>query len=246
MQDKRPRLVITGAAGVIGGVLWQGLGETSEIWGVDLEADRDRVIAADVSKPDAALEAFEEIGGFGLLIHLAADRRVEAHWSSVRINNIEATYQVYAAAHAHGVRRIVFASSNHVSGMAELKRQPGQMIYPEDPPRPDSLYGVSKLFGEGLARYYYEQHGIESVCLRIGTVLEDDDPTHSSRYMRTWLSHNDLVRLVRASLRAEVGFGVYYGVSDNEGRYWSLESARRDLGFEPQDDASQLARRDEQ
>lgn len=244
MRDEEPRLVITGAAGVIGSVLWRGLSEGYELWGVDVRADRERILEVDVSQPGAASEAFRQIGAFGLVVHLAADRRVEAPWSSVVKNNIEATYQVYAAAHAQGVRRIVFASSNHVSGMDELERGTEQMIYPHDEPRPDSLYGVSKMFGEGLARYYYEQHRLESVCLRIGTVLEDDDPTDSSRYMRTWLSHKDLVRLVRASLRADVGFGVYYGVSDNEGRFWSLESARRELGFEPKDDASRLQDRD--
>jgi hypothetical protein len=78
------------------------------------------------------------------------------------------------------------------------------------------------------------------VCLRIGSVLKVDDPTRDSRYMKTWLSHPDLIQLVRKSLRSTVTFGIYYGVSDSQGRFWDISNARAELGYDPQDDASRF------
>jgi hypothetical protein len=80
---------------------------------------------------------------------------------------------------------------------------------------------------------------MSSICLRIGSVLADDDPTGSLRHRRTWLSHRDLVQLVQKSLQTDVGFGIYYGVSDNDGRFWSLRNARAELGYQPQDKAAE-------
>jgi uronate dehydrogenase len=97
--------------------------------------------------------------------------------------------------------RVIFASSNHVTGAYEgippsLHSQVSPLlITTQHPIRPDGYYGVSKVFGEAIARMYYELHGLESVCLRIGWVLKDDDPTKNEQARRTWLSHRDLVQL---------------------------------------------------
>lgn len=241
MADPLPKLVLTGALGLIGSILREGLAKRHDVRGIDLSASEPKILAADVADMEAVARAFDQIGEFERLVHLAADRRVDAPWSSLLPNNILGTYNVYTAAHAHGVRRIVFASSNHVIGMVEEEGGGPEVASVTDPVRPDSLYAVSKLFGEGLARYFYERHGLQSICLRIGSVLDDDDPTREARFLRTWLSHRDLVHLVDRSLKAEVEFGIYYGVSDNRDRFWSLESARSDLGYRPVDDAAELA-----
>jgi hypothetical protein len=111
----------------------------------------------------------------------------------------------------------------------------------QDPIRPDSDYGTSKAFGEAVARQYHELYGIESVCLRIGTVLADDDPRKNKRFLKTWLSHDDLVQLVKKGISSEnVKFGIYYGVSNNKGRFWDISNAEQELDFHPQDDASSL------
>jgi hypothetical protein len=81
-------------------------------------------------------------------------------------------------------------------------------------------------------------YGVESICLRIGSVLADDDPTHDPRYAKTWLSHRDLVQLVKKSIYSKVPFGIYYGVSDNKGRFWDISNATEEIGFRPEDDAS--------
>jgi len=138
------------------------------------------------------------------------------------------------------------ASSNHVTGAYEgippsLHEQPKpRLITISDPVRPDSDYGTSKIFGEAVARQYYELYGIQSVCLRIGSFLADDNPTRSERACRTWISHRDLIQLVKKSILSEVEFGIYYGVSNNNGRFWDISNAGEEIGYYPEDDASML------
>lgn len=217
---------------------------------------------ADIADLAAILPAFD---GVDAVVHLAASATVDAAWADVLHNNIEGTYNVFEAARQRGVHHVVFASSNHAAGMFESEAAPdlyrrgsGVMVDDRSPLRPDSLYGVSKAYGEALGRYYSESFGLRVHCLRIGSVLVDDDPRSKAirhgpgpfwlppmtpeqrlrRYAATWLSHADLARLVDACLRAEhVPFGIYYGVSDNPYRFFSLDNAKADLGWWPQDAA---------
>ena len=134
----------------------------------------------------------------------------------------------YEAARQQGVKRVVFASSNHVTG---YYRQ-DEVIDARDPVRPDGLYGVSKAFGENLSRFYFDRHGIETVCLRIGSsVAEPLD----RRMLATWLSHDDLERLVVACLTAPLaGHTVLFGMSDNTTTWWDNRYAAH-IGFRPRD-----------
>ena len=84
---------------------------------------------------------------------------------------------------------------------------------------------------------------VEVVCLRVGSVLPDDDPTRESRHRSAWLSHRDLRHLVRRALLADQafpGFGIYYGVLRNSQGFWDISNAETELGFQPADDASKL------
>jgi nucleoside-diphosphate-sugar epimerase len=112
------------------------------------------------------------------------------------------------------------------------------MIKVGDAIRPDGFYGVSKAAGEAIARMYYELYGLESICLRIGSVTKADDPGANPRMRSTWLSHRDLVQLVKCSLTADVKFGIFYGVSNNKKRFWDIADAERELGYHPVDDGS--------
>lgn len=244
---KHPRLLITGRNGEIGRVLAPALASSYEVYGLDVCGPfGDRVYKADIADVEQVDAVFEAVGDIDRVVHLAADAWVGAAWGSVLNNNIVGTHNVYECARARGVGRIVFASSNHVTGAYEgippslhLLDDPPP-ITTRDPIRPDSDYGTSKAFGEALARQYYEVHGVESICLRIGSFRAADDPTTDPRLMRTWISHRDLIQLVERSLRADVPFGVYYGVSDNRGRFWDIADARADLGYVPQDDAARV------
>jgi nucleoside-diphosphate-sugar epimerase len=173
-------------------------------------------------------------------------------WDVVRENNIPSMWNALEAARRTGVRRFVFASSNHVVGGYEQDAPYEQVLRgdfgdlrPVDVPklgvdvavRPDSPYGVGKVFGEAAARYYAEHFGMSVICLRIGTLNWSGRP-ENPRQCSTLLTHADLVRLADACIDApaDVTFAVVYGVSANTWRIGDLEPGRR-IGFEPQDDA---------
>ena len=243
-----PKLLITGSGGLIGRILWRSLADVFDLYGVDicLSEQADNVFRADISNPEQVKAVLERIPGLAYVVHLAGDPRVDADWQSVFVNNIAGTRNLFHVAKAHGVKRVVFASSNHVTGGYEgcppnLHTQPNPiLITVQHPIRPDGSYGVSKAAGEAVARMYYELYGVESICLRIGSVLKDDDPTRDARHQSTWLSHRDLVQLVKKSLLADVKFAIYYGVSNNRKRFWDLSNAVAEIGFQPEDDASTL------
>jgi nucleoside-diphosphate-sugar epimerase len=241
-----PKLLITGHSGLIGKILWRGLADSFELYGVDvcLSEQTGNVFRADISNPEQINTVFERIPALACVVHLAGDPRADADWQSVLVNNIAGTRNLYEAARAHGVKRVVFASSNHVTGAYEgfprsLHTQENPtLITTQYPIRPDGYYGVSKAAGEAIARMYYEVHGLESICLRIGSVLKDDDPARHARNQSIWLSHRDLVQLVKKSLLAEVRFAIYYGVSNNRKRFWDIADAMAEIGYQPEDDAS--------
>lgn len=240
-----PKLLITGSAGKIGTILETGLADSFELYGVDKSAiSGGRTFYADLSDYQQIHAVVQQLAPVPYIVHLAADPRVDADWPSVLKNNIVATHNLYETARVNGTKRIIFASSNHVTGGYE-SFPPGsesdhvsRLITVRDSVRPDSDYGVSKLFGEALAREYYDRFGLESACLRIGMVRSDDDPAKNARSRKIWLSHRDLIQLLKKSLVADIKFGIYYGVSNNRDGHWDIANAREDLGYHPEDDAS--------
>ncbi len=244
---KKPKLFITGINGKIGGILHAGLADAYDIWGLDIVGPfSDRVCESNIVDYGRLLESLRRAAPFPYLIHMAADPRVRAPWDSVLRNNIEGTRNVFEAARVVGARKVIFASTNHVTGAYDgfdpdffLHKQPDpRRISVTDPIRPDSDYGVSKAFGEALARYYASRWGISFICLRIGVVLADDRPVGHPWFKKGWLSQRDLLQLVRRSLDSNVVFGIYYGMSNNAGGFWDITNARLELGYQPLDDAA--------
>ncbi|UZR28058.1 NAD-dependent epimerase/dehydratase family protein [Methylococcus mesophilus] len=240
------RVLITGINGLIGGILHRELSDTYILFGLDREGPfSDRIASVDIADAERLCDTFRRFAPLDAVIHLAGDSKVYADWEHCLSANIVGTRNVYEAARRTSVKRVVFASSNHVTGGYEQPagESAGEALAPppritvRDPIRPDSDYGVSKAFGEALARFYCDRFGISSICLRIGSVLRDDDPTHEPRHLQTWLSHRDLIQLVERCLSADVEFGIYYGVSDNKDRFWSIVEATAELGYHPLDDA---------
>ena len=235
-------VAITGGHGLIAGILRAGLSDRfAPRWLSRSDAD-----VTDM----AALE--RGFAGSEAVVHLAATADPRAGWDEVLSANVIGAYHVFEAARLAGVRRVVFASSNHAMGMYMWDdawfpiATPPVEVATDAPLRPDSLYGASKLWGETLGRLYAERHGLEVVCLRIGWVPAEDKPPSSVAMRREppkvaqrapgmWLSHRDCLSLVEAALTAEVGFAIVNGVSDNAGRWFSLDEGRRLLGWEPQD-----------
>ena len=186
---------------------------------------------------------FTTIGSIEHIVHLAADRKPDAPWESVLKNYIIGTVNVYECARKHGIRKVVFASSKYVAwgyrGMRPRvhKDQSPRIISAQDPIRPESDYGTSKAFGEAVARQYSYCYGVASICLRIGAVSENDDPPLDEEIMKIWLSHRDLIQLVKKSILSSVKLSIYYGVSNNRGRFYDIASAEKEIGYKPQDDA---------
>jgi len=237
------KILITGCNGLIGKILMNNL--KHELYGIDIKESQDeRCYKADISNFEELKEIMERLNGIDIIIHLAADKRLDAPWESVLKNNIIGTRNVYEMARLFKIPKVIFASSNHVTGGYEkiegiydgmIKIMSSLHI------RPDSYYATSKAFGEALARQFYEMYGIKSICLRLGSVLEDDDPRKERRLFLTWLSHRDLIQLFERSIEANVDYGIYYGVSNNAKRFWDLSNAKKDLGYVPVDDASKLS-----
>ena len=243
----RLRILITGINGTVGKVLRAALQDNNELYGLDRVSPlSDRISSANIAEYEQVARVVERFSPLDCIIHLAGDANVTASWEAVLVANIIGTRNVFEAAREFQVRRVIFASSSHVSGAYEgfepnlhLHTQPEPpKISPQDPIRPDSDYGVSKAFGEAAARYYCARWGIEAICLRIGAVLSNDDPTSNAHLRKVWLSHRDLVQLVEKSLTANVTFGIYYAISNNKGAFWDITNARTELGYEPLDDAS--------
>ncbi len=241
-DDTRPTVVLTGAAGRIGTYLRRTDGGlAARGWGlhlVDVDEPDDvgpdeAFTAADLSDEECRDPLERAMAGAAAVVHLAGIP-TEDTWTRVRRANIDGTYRVLEAARRAGVRRVVLAGSNHAVGFLPT----GTVARPEDPPRPDSLYGVSKAVMEALGSLYTDKHGLEAVTLRIGLCADRPGTTFD---LGIWLSPGDSVRLVDAALRGAVdGPTVAYGISANTRAWWDLGTARA-LGYRPQDDAEVFA-----
>ncbi len=253
MAEGKKNLLITGSNGLIGRTLSVAFKDRFNVSGLDVTepaAGSDiPTTVADGSDYDAMAPAFS---GIDAVVHLAANAPVETPWPDVLKNNISATHNVYEASRQSGVKRIVFASSNHAVGLFEDDELYGNIsagnyegltpggfkrVDHTVPVRPDSDYGISKVFGEATGRYYSERFGLEVACLRIGTVNPHNSPVQSVRQMATWLSHRDLTQLVERSLTEPLKFEIFYGVSNNTWRFWDIEHAAQKIGYAPQDNA---------
>lgn len=228
------RLLITGAAGYLGGVLRRAMRERSlnprlsDIKAPDYPlAPGEEFVAADLSRFDQVRSMVE---GIDAIVHLGG-YSIEGPWNVILNANIVGTYNVFEAARVAGVKRIVFASSHHVVGY----HRRGRKIDTNASLRPDSRYAVSKLFGEAMGRLYSDKHGMSVICQRIGVARPK--PPHK-RALSAWLSEPDFVRLTFDSLCAsDIHFEIVYGVSANAATFWDNDGGRR-IGYEPQDSAA--------
>jgi nucleoside-diphosphate-sugar epimerase len=233
-------VLITGADGLIGSHLrqeWDGKYNLRLLSHKPIEGEQ--AIVADIDDLQALVSAFE---GVDSVVHLAASAAVDSPWEAVLKNNIIGTYNVFEAARQAAVKQVIFASSNHAVGtykkdFAERVRRGEQvMIDHLVQVRPDSLYGVSKCFGEALGRYYADHHGLRVICLRIGAINKRDAPKDDPLEGGMWMSQRDFAQLVENCLDADaVKFDIFYGVSNVPNRYFDLEHAREVVGFVPQD-----------
>jgi nucleoside-diphosphate-sugar epimerase len=240
----RKRVLITGAGGTVGTALRKHLGpqyayrllffdELPEV------APGDEAVTGDVSDFESMLEVS---AGVDAVVHLAlAGVRRRVTQAQRARNTIEVdmrgVYNVYEAARRNGVGSVVFASTNHVTGLNE---QEGLVSRPDLPVRPDGIYGAGKAFGEALGRYYAERMGVRVYCIRIANFNGSDEPGRAyAPGENRWLSPRDAASLVWSCIAAEhVPFGIFYGVSRGADKKWDLTPNKEILGWEPQDDGT--------
>ena len=226
-KDPR-RIVFTGAAGGIGTMtrpllarLYPGLVLSDRVEPRDLQPG-ETFVAADLTRSD---EVASVLKGADSVIHLGG-HSVEGSWDQILQANIIGCYNVFEAARQAGVKRVIFASSNHAVGFYPRKRK----IRTDVTVRPDSRYGVSKAFGEALGALYADKHGIAVTCLRIGNV---GPCPLDVRRLSIWISPEDIVQLFRIGLEhPDIRFDILYGASDNEASWWDNSRARQ-LGYRP-------------
>lgn len=238
--NARKLVLITGGAGRIGTALRQLLAPQYRLRVVDLRppsvaaAADEEVLQADTADLAAAERVMH--GGVDAMVHLAGNPATTASWDEVNHSNIEGTYSVFEAARRQGVPKVVFATTNHVMGFYNLEG--AWPVRVDQPIRPDSYYGVSKAFGEALARYYADAFGMSMMCIRIGWFLERPRVKQS---LGLWISPRDLAQLVRLCIESERRFGIYNGESNNSLGQWDLSAARSELGYAPVDDSAHYA-----
>lgn len=224
------RLLLTGAAGNLGKVLRPRLRAYCDVLRVSHRSELgtpeagEEIMIASLEDKDAMLGLLE---GVDAVVHMGGVS-TEQPWEPILAGNIVGAYNLYESARKNGVKRIIFASSNHVTG---FYRQ-DEVIDTRVPVRPDGFYGLSKAFGENLAQLYFDRWGIETVSLRIGSSFP---APVDRRMLATWMSYDDLERLVVAGLTAPiVGHSVIYGMSDNATTWWDNTYARH-IGYRPLD-----------
>lgn len=230
------KLVLTGAAGRLGSYLREPLSQLcEELVSTDIADDigtlypGETYIKGDLASLDDMMTV---CAGAEMVVHFGAFVD-EGPFEQLLGPNFIGAYNIWEAAHRHGARRVVYASSIHAVGMYPKN----EFIGTDVPHRPDTFYGLAKCFAEDLGRMYWEKRGLESVHMRILSCAK----VNNARALGSWLSYDDLIQLVTRCIDTPVtGFSIIYGVSNND-RAPVDNSAASFLGYRPRDNAEDFA-----
>jgi uronate dehydrogenase len=227
------RILLTGAAGGLGKILrdrvrpWADVLRLNDLGDMGEARPGEEIVRCDLADKEAVLALMQ---GVDAVLHFGGIS-TEAPFEDIVQANILGVANLYEAIHKAGVKRVVFASSNHAIGYYKTT----ETVDAHMPARPDSLYGVSKCFGESISRYYFDRFGIETVCIRIGSCFPE--PVNK-RMMSTWFSYSDLTEMLRCALFApRVNHTIIMGQSDNPSTWWDNRHARH-LGYKPKDSSA--------
>ncbi|MBI4921410.1 MAG: NAD(P)-dependent oxidoreductase [Devosia nanyangense] len=244
----KPKVLITGASGLIGSLVIRDLSNKYEFSGLSRRVVPDiKHTQAEIGDPVAIRKACE---GMDMVLHLAAETQDYDDWDKVMSNTIGGTLNMYRAAQEAGVKRVVFMSTGSTMcgyewyegspygklAANELQALPPgeKMITYLDPPRPDSFYGVGKLFGENTGRLFSDRYGMSVICIRLGAVLQSDRP-EIVRHFPGYLAQADAVQMVDKCLGApdSIRFDIFDAISDNSRRWRDTSHAKEVLGWRP-------------
>jgi uronate dehydrogenase len=228
-------ILITGAAGDVGTHLRDELADKyalrlSDIRPIKMLARGETFVRGDVGRlsdmvrVSKGVDAVVHLGGFAL----------EGPWDMILRTNIVGCYNTFEAARLNGVKRILFATSNHATGFYRRDQRIDHRVYP----KPDSRYGLSKVFGEQLGSLYADKYGMQVFCMRIGNV---NPAPLDKRRLSIWISPRDFGQMVKIGIEhPDIRFEIVYGVSGNRRSWYDNSNAAR-LGYRPQDDAETYA-----
>jgi nucleoside-diphosphate-sugar epimerase len=247
-KNENPNVLVTGASGLIGGLAIRDLGHKYAFSGLSRRAvDGIPHIQADITDQAAVRRACE---GMDMVLHLAAETQDYDDWDKVMSITIGGTLNLFRAAQAAGVRRVVFMSTGSTMcgyewfegspygalARNEIDRLPAgaPMLTHADPPRPDSFYGVGKLFGENTGRLFSDRYGMSVLCIRLGAVLPDDRPA-LIRHFPGYLSQSDAVQMIDKCLGAPMSlkYDIFDAISENSRRWRDTSHAKEVLGWRP-------------
>ena len=245
----RRKVLVTGAAGNIGSYFAEQSHERYDLRLMIRPGDREKkketieklrgfgeVVVGELAELDKLKDFCR---GADTVLHLAANPSPNATWDSVLNDNIAGTYNIFVAAKSAGCRRVIYASSIHaVSGYP-----PDVQVKTSEPVNPGDLYGVSKCFGEALARYMAEKEGVSAICLRIGAFQphESAESDKGISMLDAWVSRRDLNQLIEKSIDVEnLNFAILHGLSDNRFKRLDISDARELVGYQPQDDLTDV------
>lgn len=233
------RVLLLGAAGGIGSAIRSGLAgryalmRLADIAPLDPPGAGEETVKVDLLDLEGLAAA---MAGIDCVVHMAGVP-VEPEtdpWATVLPANIIGVHNLFEAARISGVTRVLFASSHHAAGFHRRDTPTPQTLVP----RPDSYYGVSKVFGEAMGRMYADKFGLQVLSLRIGAYRERPGDL---RQLAVWVSPRDMVELVRCGIEApDFGYATVYGVSANTRSFWDNSSVGF-LGYQPRDNAEAWA-----
>jgi uronate dehydrogenase len=236
----RERILITGPGGRVGREIVPLLREHFALRLLDVAplsctslVGDDEFVQGDIRDLEALRRACHSVIA---LVHLAAISDEADFHTQLLPMNLEGVYHAFEAARLAGVKKVLFTST----GQTVLCYPKGQWVTPDMLPRPWSVYACTKLFGEALARHYSEKHGMSMIVIRLCWFQP-----YESQLLRTpgdiqreWCSPRDLTQLLVKSIRADIPFAIFFGLSRNTGRFWDISNAQKLVGYEPQDDAA--------
>ena len=260
MTARSRSVLVTGASGLIGGLVVKNLGHKYAFSALNRRPVKGiPCTQADIADLDAILPAFE---GIETVIHLANYIDDTHTWERHLSAGIVGTRNVFEAARLNGVKRVIYGSTGDTQTGYEYDSQlpfgllaagkydqaPDQWkrLTHRDPVRPKSIYGACKVFGEALGRYYSDDYGLSVLCIRLGGVLPDNKPI-LRRHYPGYLSHADCIQIFDKCLQAPLSlkFDIFNAISNNRYRWRDTAHAREVLGWEPTGRAEDFEIKDE-
>src|SRR6266545_1211815 len=236
----RERILITGPGGRVGMEIVPLLREhfalrlldAAPLKHIPLTGD-DEFVQADIRDLAAIRDACR---GVPAMVHLAAISDEDDFHTKLLPMNLEGVYNAFEAARQAGLKKVVFTST----GQTVLGYPKGERVTPEMPARPSTVYACTKLFGEALARQYSGKHGMSMIVIRLCWFQPYDSQLlrQPGDIQREWCSPRDFTQLLVKSLRADLPFAIFFGLSNNAGRCWDISNAQRLVGYAPEDDAA--------